>query len=171
MTDKQPTIEDRVREIPGALYDLIEAALKIVAVVDASSQMQADGIQMCVDTTAIALTTLINDLITQEAVRQSKKRGKLRKYYSDLLAQSKREIDQAEQRGRKEERDKANLLEGVITFARKIATVMDELASSQVYFILGQAYENILWSEAQEMLTDIIQRAKDWQSLKEANDE
>lgn len=45
----------------------------------------------------------------------------------------------------------------VLDFAFRVATVMDELKSSHVWFILGQAFEDAEeWSSAQEILDNIL---------------
>lgn len=51
---------------------------------------------------------------------------------------------------------KKQLKDSPTNFAKKIAKVMDDLKSSHVYFIIQEAYGDISWEEAQELLNHIL---------------
>ncbi len=45
-------------------------------------------------------------------------------------------------------------------FGKKIAKVMDDFKSSHMYFVIQQAYGEISWEEAQEILNHVMGKKK-----------
>lgn len=45
-------------------------------------------------------------------------------------------------------------------FGKKIAKVMDDLKSSHIFFIIQQAYGEIDWTEAQQILDEVLKTKK-----------
>lgn len=43
-------------------------------------------------------------------------------------------------------------------FGKKIAKVMDDLKSSHIYFVIQQAYGDISWEEAQDILDNVLEQ-------------
>ena len=69
---------------------------------------------------------------------------------------------------RKDERERITKdIATTLDFAVKVASAMNELRSSQVFFILQQAWGDIDWEEAQDILNTVIAQI---QALKECNE-
>ena len=51
-------------------------------------------------------------------------------------------------------------LDNAEQFGKKIAKVMDDLKSSHIYFVIQQAYGDIAWEEAQEILDNVLKKKK-----------
>lgn len=49
-------------------------------------------------------------------------------------------------------------LDSAKQFGIKIANVMDDLKSSHIYFVIQQAYGDIAWDEAQEILDNVLNK-------------
>lgn len=55
---------------------------------------------------------------------------------------------------------KKKKLDNATQFGKKIAKVMDDLKSSHIFFVIQQAYGDIAWYEAQEILDKVLGRPR-----------